>query len=124
MNRRPDPERRGTSASRGYGYRWRLAREDHLRRHPHCAMCSTERRPVAAVIVDHKVPHRLGEAKASADSERIAAAWRLFWDRDNWQSLCETCHSSVKQRLERSGRLAGCSADGRPLDPGHHWNRG
>ncbi|QEY75782.1 HNH endonuclease [Pseudomonas denitrificans (nom. rej.)] len=123
MTRSAAPERRGTSASRGYGHRWRLARADHLRRHPCCSMCSTDHRPVAAVVVDHKVAPKLGEAKASGDRDRIANAWRLFWDRDNWQSLCKFCHDSTKQRLERSGRLAGCSTDGRPLDPRHHWNR-
>ncbi|MOA46225.1 hypothetical protein D3C78_1687130 [compost metagenome] len=86
-------------------------------------MCSEDQRPAAAVIVDHKVPHRLGEARASEDPERIAAAWRLFWDRSNWQSLCKLCHDSTKQRLERSGRLPGCQTDGRPLDPRHHRNR-
>ncbi|MGV6473494.1 HNH endonuclease [Azotobacter vinelandii] len=117
------PDRRGTAASRGYGYRWQLAREDHLRRHPHCSMCSTEARPVPASVVDHKQPPRLAEAKASGDPVRIAEAWRLFWSRDNWQSLCKHCHDSIKQRLEKSGRLAGCGPDGRPLDPRHHWNR-
>ncbi|MCY1313575.1 hypothetical protein D9M70_641120 [compost metagenome] len=86
-------------------------------------MCSKDESPVAAVIVDHRILPRLRDAKASGDPERIAEAWRLFWSRDNWQSLCKLCHDSTKQRLEKSGRLAGCSADGRPLDPRHHWNR-
>lgn len=117
------PDRRGTAASRGYGYRWQLAREDHLRRHPLCVMCSDQGWPTAASVVDHKEAPRLRDAKASGDAARISAAWKLFWDRDNWQSLCKPCHDSMKQRLEKSGRLVGCAADGRPLDPRHHWNR-
>lgn len=115
--------RRGTAAFRGYGYRWRLARADHLRRNPFCAMHLERGERVEASVVDHKEPPRLGAAKASGDPERIAAAWQVFWDRDNWQSLCKHCHDSIKQRLEKSGRIAGCDASGVPLDPRHHWHR-
>ncbi|MFJ3259667.1 HNH endonuclease [Pseudomonas sp. NPDC086581] len=113
---------RGSSAQRGYGYRWQQARDAYLRDHPFCSECSTSLRPVAAEVVDHKEAPRLGEAKASGDSARIRAAWKLFWDRDNWQGLCGHCHNSIKQRLEKSGTRAGCSVDGRPIDPRHHWN--
>lgn len=78
---------------------------------------------VAAQVVDHIKPPRLKEAKDSGDAERITAAQALFWDRTNWQSLCKACHDSVKQRFEKSGRVAGCDALGRPIDAGHHWNR-
>lgn len=91
--------------------------------HPFCSMCSTGYRPVAATVVDHKIAPRVQEAKDSGDPERLKAAWKLFWDESNWQSLCKFCHDSVKQRLERSGRIAGCDPSGLPLDPNHHWNR-
>ncbi|MDT3720337.1 HNH endonuclease [Pseudomonas oryzihabitans] len=116
-------ERRGSSAGRGYGYRWQQARADHLRRNPLCCMCSGPERPVLAQVVDHKQAPRLKEAKASGDPAQLAEAWRLFWSRDNWQSLCTFCHNSTKQRLEKSGRLVGCDVSGVPLDPRHHWNR-
>ena len=116
-------DRRGTAASRGYGYRWQLAREDHLRRHPLCVMHQERGELVPASIVDHVEAPKLGEAKASGDPARISAAWKLFWDRGNWQSLCKHCHDSIKQRLEKSGRVAGCDESGRPLDPRHHWRR-
>ncbi len=74
-------------------------------------------------MVDHIVAPRLHEAKESGDPVRIAEAQRLFWSRKNWQPLCKHCHDSVKQRLEKSGRVAGCDASGRPLDPNHPWNR-
>lgn len=116
------PTKRLSSAAKGYGHRWKLARADHLRRHPLCVFCQQAGRSVPAVLVDHIKAHRLGEAKQSGDPERIAQAWKLFWDRANWQSLCRRCHDSTKQRMEKSGRL-GCSDSGLPLDPNHHWNR-
>lgn len=116
------PTKRLSSAAKGYGHRWKLARADHLRRHPLCVFCQQAGRAVPAVLVDHTKAHRLGEAKQSGDPERIAQAWKLFWDRANWQSLCRRCHDSTKQRMEKSGRL-GCSDSGLPLDPNHHWNR-
>lgn len=41
-----------------------------------------------AIIVDHIIPHR-GDMK-------------LFWDEDNWQSLCKHCHD-VKTAKEDGG---------------------
>ncbi len=111
-----------TAAAKGYGYRWQLARADHLRRSPLCVFCLREDRAVAASVVDHITAPRLGDAKQSGDPERIANAWRLFWDRSNWQSLCKRCHDSTKQRMEKGGRL-GCAESGLPRDPNHHWNR-
>lgn len=112
-----------SSAARGYGYRWQKSRDTFLHANPLCRMCEADKRLVAAIIVDHIVPPRLKEAKASGDAERIKAAWKLFWRETNWQPLCKLCHDSTKQRLEKSGRLVGCTESGRPLDPNHHWNR-
>lgn len=114
---------RGSSSGRGYTYRWQRSRESFLSRHPFCCMCSTDARPVAATVVDHMTAPKLSEAKASGDAAVIKDAWKLFWDEGNWQPLCKLCHDSTKQRLEKSGVLVGCAADGRPLDPNHHWNR-
>ena len=75
--------KRPTSAERGYGTKWRQARAIYLASHPDCARCGSP-----ATVVDHIVPHR-GDMK-------------LFWRRSNWQPLCASCHSSHKQRLERS----------------------
>lgn len=114
--------KRLSSTAKGYGYRWKLARADFLRRNPECVFCQREGRPMLATIVDHIKAHRLGDAKQSADPDRIAQAWKLFWDRGNWQSLCKPCHDSTKQRMEKSGRL-GCDASGIPCNPAHHWHR-
>lgn len=121
--RRASDDRRGSSSSRGYGYAWQQARSQFLRENPLCAEHAKQGRSEPAVVVDHIVAPRLHEAKESGDPVRIAEAQRLFWSRKNWQPLCKHCHDSVKQRLEKSGRVAGCDASGRPLDPNHPWNR-
>lgn len=61
-----------------------------------------------ATVVDHIKPHK-------GDSQ-------LFWDQDNWQSLCKTHHDSTKQAEEKSGVIRGGKINGEPLDPSHHWN--
>lgn len=101
-------EQRGSSSDRGYGYKWQQARAAYLQKNPLCALHAEMGRVVPAIVVDHKIPHR-GDMK-------------LFWDKSNWQSLCGECHSSHKQRLEKSGRIAGCNVGGIPVDPKHHWN--
>ena len=99
---------RGSSASRGYGYKWQKARLAYLRLHPFCVDHARRGFTELATVVDHKIPHR-GDMK-------------LFWDSSNWQSLCKLCHDSWKQRLENSGVDSGCDLDGKPTDPNHHWN--
>lgn len=82
-----------TAAQRGYGYRWQKARESHLRMHPLCVMCDAQGRTVLATVVDHKTPHRGDQA--------------LFWDRENWQSLCSPCHDVTKRRQEAEEAAGG-----------------
>lgn len=91
-----------TAAQRGYGSRWRKARETYLRRNPLCAYCQKEGRIEAATVVDHKIPHK-GDQK-------------LFWNRDNWQPLCKPCHDSVKRREEHGSHLPAIGADGWPVE--------
>ena len=99
---------RGTSAQRGYGSRWQMARVTYLRSHPLCVMHQQRGRVVLATVVDHITPHRGDMA--------------LFWDsQNNWQSLCAPCHDVHKARLERSGVQVGCDVSGVPIDPSHHW---
>ena len=114
--------RRGSAHERGYTSAWQRARAAYLRAHPLCADHERRGQLVAAAVVDHKVAPRLKDAVDSGDAERIASARALFWDRDNWQGLCKSCHDSAKQRAEKSGQLPGCDVDGRPLDPSHHWH--
>ncbi|MBX7275475.1 HNH endonuclease [Pseudomonas sp. ERGC3:05] len=75
-----------TSAQRGYGYKWQKAREGWLNANPLCVYCERLGRVTAGSVVDHIEPHRGDMA--------------VFWDRDNWQTLCKPCHDSVKQAEE------------------------
>jgi 5-methylcytosine-specific restriction protein A len=71
---------RPSSSSRGYDSRWRRARKAWLSQHPLCVSCHREHNIVtAATVVDHIIAHK-GDVK-------------LFWDTNNWQSLCASCHS-------------------------------
>ncbi|MEO7917772.1 MAG: HNH endonuclease signature motif containing protein [Dokdonella sp.] len=116
-------QQRASSAARGYNSRWQKASRSFLDRNPLCARCAKAGRTQAATVVDHIVPHRFGPAKDSGDTQAIVKASALFWDKVNWQGLCSTCHSSAKQREERTGVVAGCDEAGNPSDPNHHWNR-
>lgn len=81
--KRRHDRKRLNSRQRGYTREWENARADFLRLHPFCAMCGTE-----ATLVDHIQPHRGDKA--------------LFWNWNNWQALCASCHSRDKQRQERA----------------------
>lgn len=100
--------RRSSAAERGYGHRWRKAREAFLAQHPLCCMCEAWGHITQAEVVDHVVPHRGDRA--------------LFWDRTNWQPLCKAHHDAAKQREERRGYVVGVDISGRPMDPDHPWN--
>lgn len=90
--------RRGSSTQRGYGYKWQQAREGYLRSHPFCVEHERRSDLVQATVVDHKVPHKLDEAMESGDAARITKAKALFWDSNNWQSLCKECHDKKTAR--------------------------
>lgn len=87
---------------------WKRLRLEQLREEPFCAFCARAGRLSPATVVDHVVPHRGDE--------------RLFFDPQNLQSLCKSCHDAIKQRLEKSGYEAGGDINGIPFDPSHHWN--
>lgn len=93
-----------------YDYRWQKARAAFLMLHPLCKCfeCVALNRVRLATVVDHDPPHRGDPMK--------------FWDRTSWQAMAKRCHDSFKQRLEKSGRIAGADARGVPLDPKHPWN--
>lgn len=97
-----------TAAQRGYGHKWRVAREAYLKAHPFCAYCLRDAgisydQPAEAIgiecmqkgvdlpyggVLDHKIPHR--------------GNMTVFWDSTNWQNLCPAHHSGEKQREERN----------------------
>jgi len=72
-------------------------------------MCTDEGRVTPATELDHIVRH-------GGDPE-------LFWDASNWQGLCYHHHRSTKSQMERSGKVTGCTLNGAPIDPNHHWQR-
>jgi 5-methylcytosine-specific restriction endonuclease McrA len=67
-------------------------------------MCSKAGTIKAAMVVDHKTPHK-GDAV-------------LFWDTTNWQSLCFEHHNRDKQSQEaREARAPdACGLDGYTTD--------
>lgn len=72
-------KKRGNAQSRGYDHRWQKARLSHIAKSPLCVKCQANNRTQLATVVDHIIPHR--------------GDYALFWDTDNWQSLCTTCHN-------------------------------
>lgn len=72
--------RRGSAAARGYGYRWQQYSENYRRAHPLCCRCKARGVTTPTECVDHIEP------VTGPDDPR-------FWDPDNHQSLCLTCHS-------------------------------
>lgn len=71
--------RRGSAHARGYNARWQKCSKLFLREHPTCAECERHGFVSEATLVDHIIPHRGNEG--------------LFWDQDNWQALCDSCHN-------------------------------
>ena len=67
-----------------YGYKWQKVRKRFLETHPLCEECKKQGRYVKATDVDHVIPHR-------GDMD-------LFWDWDNYQALCHSCHSKKTAR--------------------------
>lgn len=92
-----------------YGTRWQKARLTYLSNNPLCVMCKAIGRIIPASVVDHIEPHRGNQ--------------ELFWDTNNWQSLCSAHHNSTKQREEKNGYYIGNTVDGRPIDSNHPWNK-
>lgn len=76
---------------------WHRLRYKQLSREPLCRFCQDNGKVVAGNVADHIKPHR-GDAK-------------LFYLLDNLQTLCGSCHSATKQRLEKSGEF-GCDING------------
>ena len=96
---------RPSAHQRGYDSRWNKARKGYLRDHPWCVECAKAGLRTPATRVDHVKPHRGDRA--------------LFWDKSNWQPLCQRHHDSDKQAFERSGKVRiAVGADGWPKGGG------
>lgn len=80
QRRQESESRRATASERGYDWTWHKARTAFLQEHTICYICMQRDGAVtAASVVDHIVPHKGNR--------------QLFWDTENWQSLCATCHN-------------------------------
>lgn len=101
LQRKESDDRRGSSAQRGYGARWQKARAGWLRKHPLCVECLASGLTVEASVIDHRVPHR-GDMK-------------IFWDNNNWQSLCASCHG--RKTAQQDGGF-GNKSGAKPIDKG------
>jgi 5-methylcytosine-specific restriction protein A len=84
--------------------RWRAKRDAQLSKEPLCRYCAQLGRITPGYIADHIEPHRGDRAK--------------FWNGE-LQTLCETCHSSTKQREENGFK----SRLQRRNDSDSHWRR-
>ena len=76
-----------TAHERGYDHQWRKARLVFLAANPLCKMCSDNNVVNVATVVDHIIPHRGDQS--------------LFWDKTNWQPLCQHHHNSEAQRKDK-----------------------
>ena len=86
-HRREQEKKRGTSSQRGYGSKWKKARQWFLMQHLFCVACQAEGRLTPANTVDHIKDHK--------------GDYTLFWDASNWQALCHSCHSRKTFRDHR-----------------------
>lgn len=66
--------------------RWKAVRKIVWNRNPLCVECQKLGVVREATDIDHIVPHR--------------GDYDLFWDIDNLQGLCKSCHSSKTGRGE------------------------
>jgi len=83
---------------------WRRRRKQQLAQQPFCAICLAQGRSTAACVVDHVIPHR-GD--------------RTAFKLGQLQSLCESCHNSTKQQIEKHGFVRDIGLDGKPVDKRH-----
>jgi len=69
---------RKTANERGYNYRWQKVRKVFLNKYPLCEECKKKGIYTKATVVDHIIPHK---------GDKV-----LFWDENNYRSLCKRCH--------------------------------
>lgn len=63
-----------------YNWQWKKVRARYLKEHPLCVSCYADGKLTPANVIDHIKPHK-------GDKE-------LFWNEDNYQALCKSCHDS------------------------------
>ena len=110
MAKRPDYRSEEAKAYRHWYWtsRWRRLRAAQLTAHPLCARCLAQGTVTPATVANHVIPHKGDEV--------------LFWE-GQLESSCKPHHDGVIQAEEARGYAIGNGSDGRPIDPGHPWNR-
>ena len=76
-----------STSEKGYTSKWNKARARFLGKHPLCEHCLKKNIYTKAVVVDHVTPHRGDET--------------LFWNENNWQALCKSCHDRKTMTADR-----------------------
>lgn len=106
--RRELDKHRGSARDRGYDARWEKARKAHLESNARCEHHRRRGEHGAADLVDHIVPHTRDACRTDAAGIKrhdSANPLCLFWDTDNWQSLCAHDHAS---KGPREAGIASC----------------
>lgn len=100
--RKAQNDARSEWTHRLYGTRWQKARLSFLSRSPLCVDCKDRGLIKTATVVDHVKPHK-GDIG-------------LFWDVDNWQPLCVSCHTrkTAREGGPKSLQSGGRKNDGTP----------
>lgn len=75
--------RRENSHQRGYTRQWNNYSKRFLTVNPWCVECEKQGHMTPSTQTDHKIPHRGNQ--------------QLFWDPNNHQALCASCHSKKTQ---------------------------
>jgi 5-methylcytosine-specific restriction protein A len=88
--------------------RWRRLSALQLKREPLCAICAQRGVVTPATVADHVEPHR--------------GDWNAFVT-GKLQSLCRSCHNSIKRTVEIRGYSPEIGPDGWPVDPRHPANK-
>ena len=88
------------------GDRLQEIRRLHFLQNPLCVHCEAKGLVTLATELDHIVA--MGNGGEDVQSNR--------------QGLCHDCHS-IKTAADMNYRPTGCTADGLPTDPRHHWNQ-
>ena len=86
---------------------WHRTRKHQLTEEPLCRMCRANGILRPATEVDHIIPVSKG------------GDW---YDGNNLQSLCISCHSQKTRADEGKSIKSGCDANGIPLNGTHPWN--
>jgi len=68
--------------------RFLKARKSFMIRNPICVQCLKVDEVTPSTVLDHIIAHKGDVA--------------LFWDHDNWQALCKTCHDKKTYKHDGS----------------------